>query len=138
MKDTNKTMGELLSAFRRKINTCIKKSNFERELTLSQLETLIFIGPKDKKTMESISTYFDIAPPSATSLINKLQKRGLIIRKNDKNDRRIVYIELSPEAKKHVLNMWKQKEKILNDLVSKLTINDRNHFKRIMNILINQ
>jgi DNA-binding MarR family transcriptional regulator len=135
LKEQEKTMGELLSAFRRKINTCIKKGTFEKELTLSQLEALMFIGPKDRKTMESIATNFDIAPPSATSLISKLEKRGLVVRTQDKKDRRMVYIELTPETKKMILNMWKQKEKVLNELVSTLTVADRDHFKRIMNTL---
>jgi DNA-binding MarR family transcriptional regulator len=134
---TEKSMGELLSGFRRAIKSCLKKNILEEELTLSQMETLIFIGPKDKKTMESISTHLDISPPSATSLIGKLVKNKMVIRKNDKIDRRIVYIELSTKTKKELVSMWQKKEKALDTLVSKLSITDRNHFKRILNTLIN-
>ena len=96
----------------------------------------MFIGVKGRKSMESIATFFNIAPPSATSLIEKLEKKGHVVRIKDKDDRRMVYIELSPETKKQMLKMWKQKEKVLETVVSKLNPTDRNHFERILNILI--
>ena len=131
----NQGISELLLAFRRKINDSTKKAHFGEELTFSQMETLMFIGPDGLKTMESIAAYLKIAPPSATSVIEKMEKKGLVVRKKDKADRRIVHIELSARAKKQIVTMWKQKEKILDSIVSKLTKTDKNHFIRIMRIL---
>ncbi|MDD5318297.1 MAG: MarR family transcriptional regulator [Candidatus Pacebacteria bacterium] len=133
----NISIGELLLAFRRKMNACTKKGSFERELTFSQMEILMFIGPSEKKSMESIAKYLKVAPPSATSLIEKMEKAGLVLRKKDKNDRRVVFIELSPKTKKMIAVLWKKKEKILDKIVSKLNPTDRSHFRRIMKILIN-
>lgn len=127
---------ELLLAFRRKINTCAKNVSFGRELTFAQIEILTFIGPKDMKTMESIATYLKIAPPSATSLIEKMEKIGLVVRKKDKNDRRVVYIELSSKTKKEISSLWKKKAAALNKVVSKLTKADREHLERIIKILV--
>jgi MarR family transcriptional regulator, organic hydroperoxide resistance regulator len=130
------SIGELLLAFRRKISCSTKQETFDRELTFSQIETLMFIGLHDKKSMESIASYLKIAPPSATSLIEKLEKKGLILRTKDKQDRRMVLIELSPQAKKQISNMWDRKEQVLEKLISKLNSTDRNHFVRIMKNLI--
>jgi len=132
----NISIGELLLAFRRKINACTKQDFFGRELTFSQVETLMFIGPAGRKSMESIAAYLHIAPPSATSLIEKREKAGLVARKKDRSDRRVVFIELSPKTKKQVSMLWRQKEKILGQIVAKLRPADRNHFERIMRTLV--
>lgn len=134
------SIGELLLAFKRTISSCTKsqskKESFAEDLTFPQVETLMFIGIKGRKSMESIASYFDIAPPSATSIIEKLEKKGHVVRIKDKNDRRMVYIELSPNTKKLMLKMWKQKEKVLEQVVSKLSSSDRSHFERILTILV--
>lgn len=130
------SLGELLLAFRRKISCTTKREPLDRELTFSQIEALMFIGLKGSKSMESIASHLDIAPPSATSLVEKLEKKGLIVRFKDSQDRRIVLIELSAEARKQISKMWKTKELALEKLTSKLNPTDRNHFERIMNILI--
>jgi DNA-binding MarR family transcriptional regulator len=132
----NQSVGELLLAFRRKISCSTKKELLDRELTFSQIETLMFIGLKGSKSMESIASHLDIAPPSATSLVEKLEKKGLIVRFKDSQDRRMVLIELSAQAKKQISKMWKSKEQVLEKLIAKLNAADRNHFERIMKILI--
>ncbi len=130
------SIGELLLAFRRKINTCTKKGPFEQELTFSQIELLMFIGIDSKKSMESLANHLKVAPPSVTSMIAKMERKGLVVRRKDKVDRRVIYIELSPKTKKQVMSLWKEKELVLKKVVSKLTKTDKDHFIRIMQTLI--
>lgn len=136
LKTQDKTTVELLLDFRRKINEKSKGLTFGKDLTLSQLDTLIFIGTENKKTMESISKHLNITPPSTTTLINKLEKQRLIIRKADKDDRRLTYIELTPKTKKQLSDMKTKKEKIFNSLLSKLNEKERRDFKKIITKLI--
>ncbi len=136
IKTNEKTTVELLLEFRRKMNEKTKKLTFGKDLTLSQLETLIFIGIDDKKTMESISKHLNITPPSTTSFIDKLQKQKLITRKPDKYDRRLTYIELTPKTKKELSKMKSEKEKIFNSLLSKLTETERKLLKELIIKLI--
>ena len=48
--------------------------------------------------MKDIAIFLGIAPPSATSLINNLTKQGLVSRKEDKIDRRIVRIQMTKKG----------------------------------------
>lgn len=43
-----------------------------------------------------------IKPGSLTQILEKMEKEGLIVRKRDQNDRRLVYVSLSPAGKKQV------------------------------------
>ena len=127
---------ELLLGFRRKITESAKQSSLKDELSFSQFETLWFIGFNGKKSMEAIADYLKITPPSATSMIGKMEKKNLVIRTRDVKDKRVIYISLTPKTKTHLQTLRKQKEKILNSIVSKLSSNDRKNFERIIKTLI--
>ncbi len=114
----------------------LKKEGFEHDLTFSQVEVLHFIGPTGKETMKNIADFLKITPPSATEIVNEMEKKGLIKRQSDKSDRRVVFIVLSPLAKKLCASLWKRKELILKKIFSKLNKKDHKDFERIIRILI--
>ena len=136
MQTNKENLCELLLGFRRKIIESAKQSSLKEELTFSQFETLWFIGFNGKKSMEAIADYLKITPPSATSMIAKMEKKGLVIRTRDVKDKRVIYISLTSETKKHLQALRKQKEKIFNNLVSKLSEVDKKHLERIIRTLI--
>jgi DNA-binding MarR family transcriptional regulator len=129
-------LGDLLFIFRRNILESIRKEEFKHDLTFSQLEVLCFIGPAGKETMKNIADYLKITPPSATEIVTEMEKRSLVKRKNDKNDRRVVFIVLSHTAKKLFVSLSRRKEFILRKMISKLNEKDRKNLERIIRILI--
>lgn len=137
-KDHCPTLPELMLRFRRKFLEKAKKTILVDELTFPQMEVLQFIGPTGSKNMESIAKHLHIAPPSATALVEKMEKKQLVVRKKDSTDRRVVCIELTPKTKKQIQHFWKQKEEMIEQLLSKLSDTDRKHFERIMKILIEE
>lgn len=134
-KTTHESIGQLMLSFRRKINASAKKGTFERELTFSQIETLMLIAAEGRMTMERIANHFDIKPPTATALISKLEKKKHVLRKKDEKDRRVIYIELSSQTKKRIEEMWRQKEATLEKITSKLSKKDKADFIRILHTL---
>jgi DNA-binding MarR family transcriptional regulator len=130
------SLGDLMLILRRKIKESLKKAGFEHDLTFSQVEVLHFVGPTGKKTMKNIADFLKITPPSATEIVAEMEKKDLIKRLSDKNDRRVVFIVLSPLAKKLFTSLHKRKELILNKIFSKLNKKDHENFERIIRILI--
>jgi DNA-binding MarR family transcriptional regulator len=114
----------------------IKKEGFTHDLTFSQVEVLRFIGPAGRETMKNIADYLKITPPSATEIVSEMEKRGLVQRKSDTNDRRVVFIILSPSAKKLFISLSKRKDTILKKMTSKLNEKDYKNLERIIKILI--
>jgi len=129
-------LNELLLGFRRKLIEKRSKKPLEHDLTFSQFETLWFIGLNGKKNMETIADFLKIKPPSATSMINKLEKKRLIKRIRDPKDRRVTYISLTTNTKKHLKTICKQKEIMLDQLVSKLSKKDKTDLHRIIKKII--
>lgn len=68
--------------------------------TALRIEALGFIASRKEPTMRDVADYFGITPPSATSLINGLEKGGAIARKPDKADRRVTRLVLTAAGRK--------------------------------------
>jgi DNA-binding MarR family transcriptional regulator len=116
----------------------MKQDGFAHDLTFSQAEVLRFIGSNKKETMSAIADYLKITPPSATEIICEMEKRGLIKRKKDKKDRRVVFIILSDFAKKLFISSSRHKESVLKKMTSKLNKKDHENLERIIRILITE
>jgi DNA-binding MarR family transcriptional regulator len=74
-----------------------------------ELEILSFTARAKNPTMQDIAKYLHIKPPSATSMIKGLVRKNKLKRVKDKNDRRIVRIELTKLGK----NLLKKRYEIL-------------------------
>jgi DNA-binding MarR family transcriptional regulator len=135
-KSSKPNLGDLLLIFRRNILESIRKEGFKHDLTFSQVEVLRFIGLNGKETMRAISLYLKIAPPSATAIIAEMEKRGLVKRKSDENDRRVVFIILTDVSKKLFVSLSNRKDVLLKKMISKLKEEDRKNLERIIRILI--
>ncbi len=134
-KEKESNLGDLLLHFRRSFIESIKKEGLKNDLTFSQIEVLHFIGISGEKTMKNIAEYLKITPPSVTELIKEMEKKNLIKRVNDKKDRRVVSIALTPSARKNYISISKNKEAVLNKMVAKLNNQDKKELIRIINIL---
>jgi len=128
-------LGEMMMAFRRRLMTCLKRSLLTQELTFPQMEALSFIGPKGRRSMDTIAEHLQIKPPSATAMIRTLQKKGLVTSKRDEKDRRIVYIELTGKTKRQMTELSRKKEKCFEEMLERLSERDKGEFIRIMHVL---
>lgn len=129
------SLGDLMLSFRRKIIENLKSDGLKHDLTFSQVETLKFIGLSGKKTMKSIADYLKITPPSATVIVADMEKKGLVLRKSDTKDRRIVFIIFTEKTKRLFASICKRKEIILKKMVSRLSEKDKKELERIIRII---
>lgn len=127
---------DLLLVLRRDIRENIKKEGFKHDLTFSQMEVLQFIGPFGKETMKSIADYLKITPPSTTAIVAGLEKKGLVKRNDNKDDRRVIFIVPTEISKKLFTSLSKRKKAIFKKMTSKLSENDKKELERIIRILI--
>lgn len=138
LNEHTNSLSDLIFIFRKNILKSVKKEGFKHDLTFSQVEVLGFVGSSGKETMKNIADHLGITPPSATEIVKEMEKKELIKRINDKKDRRVVFIVLTPVAKKLSISMCKEKEFILKKMLSKLSKKDRESFERIIRILITE
>lgn len=139
MNNTNTSrLPELLLHLRRKINERMRDNNLKHDLTIVQLEVLWFVGQAKNQSMDAIAHHLNVKPPTATALIEKLEKQELVHRARNDEDRRVVHIRLTQKAKKQINEVQKQKTKILDEITACLSVNDKAELERIIARIIEE
>ena len=134
--NTRKLISTIFSLKRLIFDQLKKTKLFDPKMHI-QAETLFFIASKQKSQMKEIAEHLYITPPSATSMINKLEKNNLIRRTKDSKDRRSVYIELTSTGKKFIKKLNKEIESHMTMMLSPLNEEDKKNLINIYSKLFN-
>ncbi|PIR46783.1 MAG: hypothetical protein COV07_02270 [Candidatus Vogelbacteria bacterium CG10_big_fil_rev_8_21_14_0_10_45_14] len=100
--------------------------------TFLRIGTLHYISESKRPTMQKISKFLSITPPSVTSLINGLINSGMITRVPDTRDRRMIRIEISPKGRKFLEKTHKEMTERMSQVLEKLDPKDIDDLVRIM------
>lgn len=71
--------------------------------------------------VSEIAEYLGVSLSAVTSLSDRLVKTGLICRKRDENDRRLVYLELTDKGRETFEGANVQRQKVLNFFLENLS-----------------
>lgn len=101
------------------------KSKIEH-LTPVQIKTLLFITytRKDAITVGNIAKNLSCTPATASGILDSLEKKGLIVRSRDSQDRRKVHLELTRGGMRAV-NLVEDIGVELEEIVSELTLKEQ-------------
>ena len=98
MNETEKTIDEILARLfitTLKIEEKTIASESNRTLSISELHVLREIGTGKTKTMSQVAEGLKISVGALTTAVSKLEKKGLVVRKRNTEDKRIVHISLT-------------------------------------------
>ena len=97
--ENNKTIEQIISLFFTTSRLIYKESTKNKDrpdfFSFLQLEVLGYIKENKKLSMKKVASFLSVTPPSATSLINRLVKTGVLMRFFDEKDRRTVLLSLT-------------------------------------------
>jgi len=102
------------------------------QLTVLQLQALIFINKKKSLSMSDAAEMFKISLPTATVLSDKLVNFGLVQRDESKTDRRIVNISLTEKGKSLLKKAMKVRHQKINKTLEYLSLEDKKELLRIL------
>lgn len=105
-------------------------------ITLPQFWALYYLSLKGKCKMKELSGHLGISPAAATGLIDRLIRQGLVRRSDDREDRRIVWIVLSPSGREMICRIRKQRAAAIKRVFGKLSADDRGHYVRILERIV--
>lgn len=93
---------------------------------------------KDSPSMKEISDMLKISGPSATLMIDRLVEKGELVRIEDKEDRRMVRLDITDAGKKVLKNGIKESEAGMDSLLSVLDEKERKELDKIITKIISQ
>ena len=65
----------------------------------AQIKLVIYLAIHGSQTMSDVAEGLKVTTPAITGLVDKLEKRGLVERVRDPQDRRVVHVRLAPRAR---------------------------------------
>ena len=112
------------------------------KITVPQYLLLDLLNTHELLKMKDIAGELNITLPAATGLVNRLHLMKMIKRIYDKNDRRVIYIELTAGGKETIKQVSSQRQKAIQEVFVKLTESERNSYlsvlKKLKGILSNE
>ena len=102
------------------------------EITLPQFWALDYLDRNGKSKMNNLAQHLKISPSATTGLMDRLIAQGLVVRKADFHDRRIVWIELTAKGRGIIKSITKQKTETLIKVFGKISPKDREHYLNIL------
>ena len=133
MEQTNREEIELslklfivLSRAHRKINDLANKSIAEFNLNPTEFAVLELLYHKGNQPLQHIGEKILIASGSITYVVDKLEKKGLVVRNPCIADRRVIYAEITESGHKLMQEIFPLHEKFLHEQMSDLSNEEKN------------
>ena len=86
--------------------------------------------------MKDLSKFLEITPPSATSMIDKMEKIKFVKREFDPSDRRTISISLTKTGLKMFEKAKKEKLRMMKHLLKRLTPEERETLLELLNKMV--
>jgi DNA-binding MarR family transcriptional regulator len=126
MKDVKHTLNELLVYLFNHILYLEEKNLKDKGIRLSMTEvhTLENIEKSPTKTMTDIAKSQMVTQGTLTVAVNRLVKKGFVWRNRDKEDKRVIRLELTPVAKEVLKIHDRFHESMIDSLLSEMHVDD--------------
>ncbi len=101
-------------------------------LTTSQIHTIGIVGHADSIKMKDLAGKIGVTTGTLTVAVDRLEKKGLLMRRPHKKDRRSYMIELTPDGKKYFAEHHNFHIRMTEEIVSCLSEQEQKAFATIM------
>jgi DNA-binding MarR family transcriptional regulator len=72
------------------------------EVTLTQYRTLVVLASRGPQRLAELAEAVDVTPPTASRMCDRLVRKGLIARRHERGDRRLVRLSLADKGRELV------------------------------------
>lgn len=101
-------------------------------LTLPQFLILSFLNERKESKMTDLARFMRVSTAAMTGIVNRLVEAGYAVRIFDPHDRRIIKINLTAKGEVLVRNIGKERRRMIMNVFSKVSENDRTDYLRII------
>ncbi|MEI6832002.1 MAG: MarR family transcriptional regulator [Candidatus Omnitrophota bacterium] len=124
----NQIMPEIMKGFIRRQNNEI----FKGKITLPQILILEFLSYQGASKMTDLAKYMKVSTAASTGIVERLVRQGYVQRLYDRNDRRIVKIQLNIKGTELLRKIIHQRTQSVIKIFGQISENDRAQYLRIL------
>ncbi|MEC5425528.1 MarR family transcriptional regulator [Virgibacillus sp. C22-A2] len=110
----------------------VKEDISAHGMRISDFTVLEALYHKGRQTIRQISEAVLINTGSITYVIDKLETKGLLERMNCKEDRRVVYIQITEEGKQLMDEIFPEHQQVIENIFSSITDDEK---EMLVNVL---
>lgn len=92
-------------------------SEVAEEVTLTQYRSLVVLASRGPQSMAALAEALVVTPPTASRLSDRLVRKGLVRRREDRHDRRAVRLALTPAGRELVDAVTQRRRSEIADLL---------------------
>lgn len=126
---------QMLRGFARRESNYLSRG----KITIPQLGALEYLSTRRESPMNELAKHLGVTRPAATGLVDRLIAQGLVSRQGDREDRRVVRVNLTPKGRRVLDNIWSQKRRMLQQVFGRISPADRAQYlgtlERVVEIL---
>jgi DNA-binding MarR family transcriptional regulator len=101
----------------------------------AQVKLVVHLALHGPQTMSEVAEGLEVTTPAITGLVDKLEKRGLVERVRDSQDRRVVRVRLSPHAQRMAEAHLAERRRQIRDVLATLTPEEQCTFLKTLRLL---
>jgi MarR family transcriptional regulator, organic hydroperoxide resistance regulator len=127
---------ESIEALIRNVSVIIRKrgreilSNFG--ITPPQLNALVILKEQGEITMGELCDHMYLACSTATDLIDRMERNGLIARERDQNDRRVIRLKVLAPGRQIIDEVMKARKRYLGGVLQQVPEDERDSLIRYL------
>ncbi len=79
------------------------------EVTMTQYRTLVVLASRGPQSAAALAEAVDVTPPTATRMCDRLVRKGLVVRRHEQGDRRLIRLTLAKRGQKLVTDVTERR-----------------------------
>lgn len=116
---------------------CYENSSLtRRDITTTQLLVLECLSTCGHCKMHTLVDALKVKFSAVTAIIDRLVKTGFVIREHGREDRRTVFVALSPKGKKVLADVYQQRRQAFMQVFSRVSAKEREEYLTILEKLV--
>lgn len=122
----------VMSKAQRAITDYTNKFISEAGLNPTEFAVLEMLYHKGDTPLQKIGGQILIASGSITYVVDKLEKKELMVREHCKSDRRVIYARITNEGKKFMDDFFPTHEQKINEIMSVISTEEKHHMIELL------
>lgn len=131
-KTDDQTIGFLISDAARMMRTVFDRRVRKLGLTRAQWLVLARLRRRPGASQSELAEMMEVEKASAGRMVDRLERKGWVVRRADPVDRRINRLYLTSDAEKISKRLWVVAEQTVNDAVSDLSANQSEQLSALL------